>query len=185
MASQLGYSEFNMNENKNNVSKSGYNRRRNKTIKKKEKKTEKVKQFLNALEKHENLESMDDDKNMADIDFNPPTTELTSQPAEVNETFVDTLVSPEGYENLNESEARNKEYYQQFVPYYNQATNNANLHGSRDELMEKLNYIVQVLEETKDEKTSNISEELVLYMFLGVFVIFVVDSFARAGKYTR
>ena len=51
--------------------------------------------------------------------------------------------------------------------------------------MEKLNYIVQVLEETKDEKTSNISEELVLYMFLGVFVIFVVDSFARAGKYTR
>ena len=72
---------------------------------------------------------MDDDKNMADIDFNPPTTELTSQPAEVNETFVDTLVSPEGYENLNESEARNKEYYQQFVPYYNQATNNANLHG--------------------------------------------------------
>ena len=51
--------------------------------------------------------------------------------------------------------------------------------------MEKLNYIVQVLEETKDEKTENISEELVLYMFLGVFVIFVVDSFARAGKYTR
>ena len=51
--------------------------------------------------------------------------------------------------------------------------------------MEKLNYIVQVLEETKDEKTENISEELVLYMFLGVFVIFVVDSFAKAGKYTR
>jgi len=51
--------------------------------------------------------------------------------------------------------------------------------------MEKLNYIIQCIEETKDERTSNISEELVLYMFLGVFVIFVVDSFARAGKYTR
>ncbi len=28
-------------------------------------------------------------------------------------------------------------------------------------------------------------EELVLYTFLGVFVIFVVDSFARVGKYVR
>ena len=39
MASQLGYSDFNIDDNnvsKNNVSKSGYNRRRNKTIKKKE-----------------------------------------------------------------------------------------------------------------------------------------------------
>ena len=72
--------------------------------------------------------------------------------------------------DCGEFQIRNKEYYKQFVPYYNQATNNANVHGSRDELMEKLNYIVQVLEETKDERTSNISEELVLYMFLGVFV---------------
>ena len=45
--------------------------------------------------------------------------------------------------------------------------------------------MIHVLEETKDEKTENITEELILYMFLGVFVIFVVDSFARAGKYTR
>ena len=41
------------------------------------------------------------------------------------------------------------------------------------------------LEGQQDEKTENVTEELVLYMFLGVFVIFVVDSFARAGKYTR
>jgi hypothetical protein len=26
---------------------------------------------------------------------------------------------------------------------------------------------------------------LVLYCFLGVFIIFIVDSFARAGKYVR
>ena len=36
-----------------------------------------------------------------------------------------------------------------------------------------------------DFTTQNVTEELVLYMFLGVFTIFVVDSFARAGKYTR
>ena len=44
--------------------------------------------------------------------------------------------------------------------------------------MKKLNYMIHLLEETKEEKTSNVTEELVLYMFLGVFVIFVVDSFA-------
>ena len=42
-----------------------------------------------------------------------------------------------------------------------------------------------MLEEQKNVKTDNIMEELILYTFLGVFVIFVVDSFARAGKYTR
>ena len=76
-------------------------------------------------------------------------------------------------------------YFNTYVPYYNKATNNANLHGSKDELMRKLNYMIHLLEENKDEKTQNVTEELVLYMFLGVFTIFVVDSFARAGKYTR
>ena len=67
-------------------------------------------------------------------------------------------------------------YYNTYVPYFNKVANNANLHGSRDELMTKLNYMIHLLEENKDEKTNNVTEELVLYMFLGVFVIFVVDS---------
>ena len=69
-----------------------------------------------------------------------------------------------------------------YIPYY---TNASNQGGSNDQLIEKLNYMIHLLEEEKDEKTSNITEELILYLFLGVFVIFVVDSFARAGKYTR
>jgi hypothetical protein len=51
--------------------------------------------------------------------------------------------------------------------------------------MTKLNYMIHLLEEQQDEKTDNVTEELVLYLFLGVFVIFVVDSFARVGKYKR
>ena len=136
----------------------------------------------------EKLESMDNNSNLEDFseNFNPPSNpSLTKQGTDLQETYIDSDITPENFQNLNASEARNQEYYNQFVPYYKQATNNANIHGSKDELMEKLNYIVQVLEETKDEKTENISEELVLYMFLGVFVIFVVDSFAKAGKYTR
>jgi nitrate reductase NapE component len=45
--------------------------------------------------------------------------------------------------------------------------------------------MIHLLEEQQDEKTDNVTEELVLYLFLGVFVIFVVDSFARVGKYKR
>ena len=54
-----------------------------------------------------------------------------------------------------------------------------------DKLMQKINYMVHLLEEQQNEKTSNITEEFVLYTFLGIFVIFIVDSFARAGKYKR
>jgi len=52
-------------------------------------------------------------------------------------------------------------------------------------LMEKINYMIHMLEAQHNEKTSNITEEFLLYMFLGVFIIFIVDSFARAGKYIR
>ena len=73
----------------------------------------------------------------------------------------------------------------QNIPYYSQLANSQELSGSRDELMRKLNHIVHMLEEQQDEKTGSVTEELVLYMFLGVFVIFVVDSFSRVSKYTR
>ncbi len=49
----------------------------------------------------------------------------------------------------------------------------------------KLNYMIHLLEEQRDERTHHVAEEVVMYSFLGVFVIFVVDTFARAGKYVR
>ena len=66
-------------------------------------------------------------------------------------------------------------------PYYANKTATAN----GDPVMQKLNHITHILEDLQMEKTSNITEELILYTFLGVFVIFVVDSFARVGKYHR
>jgi hypothetical protein len=51
--------------------------------------------------------------------------------------------------------------------------------------LEKINYMIYLLEQQQNEKTDNITEEFILYSFLGIFIIFVVDSFARAGKYTR
>lgn len=58
--------------------------------------------------------------------------------------------------------------------------------GSMDsKLMEKINYMIHLLENQENEKTANVTEEFILYTFLGVFVIFVLDSFSRSGKYVR
>jgi hypothetical protein len=57
--------------------------------------------------------------------------------------------------------------------------------GNSDNVMEKLNYMINLLEENHDERTGNVTEEVVLYSFLGIFIIFIADSFSRVGKYTR
>jgi hypothetical protein len=57
--------------------------------------------------------------------------------------------------------------------------------NSDSKLMEKINYMIHLLEQQQMEKTSNITEEFILYSFLGIFMIFIVDSFSRSGKYTR
>jgi hypothetical protein len=97
----------------------------------------------------------------------------------------DGVVTRENFENLPSTYA--SQYYQQYVPYSQQQQNqgNSELPGSKDDLMQKMNHIIQMLEDQQDEKTGSVTEELILYCFLGVFVIFVVDSFVRAGKYVR
>jgi hypothetical protein len=52
-------------------------------------------------------------------------------------------------------------------------------------IIEKLYYMIHLLELQQNEKTNHVMEEFILYTFLGVFMIFVVDSFARSGKYVR
>lgn len=98
---------------------------------------------------------------------------------------------------LNDAQVR--EYYRKLSPTYNPnkplpvpnngsdikisdyTSNNSN----NDVLLNKLNYMINLLENQQDERTNNVTEEVVLYSFLGVFIIFVVDSFARVGKYVR
>jgi hypothetical protein len=69
------------------------------------------------------------------------------------------------------------------VHYGNVETNGTTHIDNR--VMEKINYMIHMLEQQHNEKTSNVTEEFILYMFLGVFIIFIVDSFALSGKYTR
>ena len=95
------------------------------------------------------------------------------------------LDSYEGYAALPKTYAN--DYYKQYVPFFNQSEQltKAGITTNKDQLLEKLNYMIHLLEEQKDEKTGHVMEEVILYSFLGVFIIFIVDSFARAGKYTR
>ena len=71
----------------------------------------------------------------------------------------------------------------QYMPSVFQASTAAP--ENKDILLQKLDHIISLLEDQHDEKTGHVTEELVLYCFLGVFIIFIVDSFARAGKYVR
>jgi len=101
-----------------------------------------------------------------------------------------------------------EEYYQRFIPnyqglqqasrnkpvnrpYYSSPTSQDSLLATQELsthqelLVQKLNYMIHLLEEQQDERTNHVTEEVVLYSFLGIFIIFVVDSFARVGKYVR
>jgi len=82
------------------------------------------------------------------------------------------------------------QYYEQFVPYAESlagqlanggSASGAVISGTNAALIEKLNYIIHMLEDKKEEKTGHVIEELVLYCFLGVFIIFIVDTFTRAA----
>ena len=79
-----------------------------------------------------------------------------------------------------ENERVNKQYYNQYpAPAYGGAMPDNNV------LVEKINYMIHLLEENKDERVGSVTEEVILYSFLGIFIIFMADSFSRIGKYKR
>jgi len=55
---------------------------------------------------------------------------------------------------------------------------------NKDMLM-KLDYILELLDTQKEIKTEQKNEEIVLYCFLGIFLIYILDNFVMIGKYSR
>ena len=115
--------------------------------------------------------------------------ELVPQPTDNDELKLRELQSA----FMNDAQVR--DYYRKLVPNYQvKPENNKNYSTSYSSsqnndgnqvLIEKLNYMINLLEEQQDQKTGSVTEEVVLYSFLGVFIIFIVDSFTKVGKYTR
>jgi hypothetical protein len=52
-------------------------------------------------------------------------------------------------------------------------------------LLEKINYMIHLLEEQTKEKNGHALEEFVMFSLVGVFIIYVLDSFSRSGRYIR
>ena len=202
MSSSLGYSFIDdKNENKKPVVKP----KRNITIKKK-------KNFLNGIQKilsrSDDSDDLDDfkplnkKKDVEEVEEEGDDTEVSMQSfkkiTDENNSVKNYMenFTAMGGQPINDNtivDSQNQQqstditdgYLNTYVPQYTKLNNSKDLSGSEDSLMKKLNYMIHLLEEQQDQKTENVTEELVLYSFLGIFVIFVVDGFARAGKYTR
>uniref|UniRef100_A0A6C0LBH5 Uncharacterized protein n=1 Tax=viral metagenome TaxID=1070528 RepID=A0A6C0LBH5_9ZZZZ len=103
---------------------------------------------------------------------------ITMADVEMQKRFIpnyETIYKDQQQNNPNNQNSPNN------VSFYNAQPMPAN----ESVLIEKLNYMIHLLEEQQDERTNNVTEEVILYCFLGVFIIFIVDSFARVSKYTR
>lgn len=75
------------------------------------------------------------------------------------------------------------------TPFFSSSTN-TNLPQRKtenQEIIDKLNFVINLLEDQQDTRTGHVTEDIVLYCFLGIFIIFIVDTFSKGaiGKYTR
>ena len=146
----------------------------------------KVNSVLNAIHNTSSAES----NSLGDFKPLDPPVSVGVENTKINnpDSNLDEDIDLRDLNKTHMNEVAKEEYYRQFMPavqqqqqqqpYYPPMKENSNI-------MTKLNYMIHLLEEQKDERTNNVTEEVVLYSFLGVFVIFIVDSFVKVGKYVR
>ena len=153
---------------------------------------------LNAI--HSNLEEVDSEEkdlmNFKPIDPPESSGVEKTRTRSSNEFRENSQLQEEGFEKLfeeddNEDKEENiyaKQYYEQYVPpphlNFQPTENKLNVTESGD-LDKKLNYLIELIEQQKGEKTDYVTEEILLYGLVGVFVIYVIDSFVTIGKYKR
>jgi hypothetical protein len=180
----------------NNDISSTYAKRRganNRTQKRQDYNESKVNSVLNAI--HNKTPSSDSSLG----DFKPiePPISVGVENTKINnpDSHSDDDLDLRDLNTAHMTEQVSEEYYKQFIPTYRSQQQQqlpptpqhvAQMHnGPNSNIITKLNYMIHLLEEQKDERTNNVTEEVVLYSFLGIFVIFIVDSFVRVGKYVR
>ena len=103
----------------------------------------------------------------------------------LNNNYMNDKVVEKYYKNLLPTYEEKYKAQPHNKPYYSIPNNDYDSDNNYRLLTDKLNYMINLLEEQQDEKTNNVTEEVVLYSFLGIFIIFIADSFARMGKYVR
>lgn len=107
----------------------------------------------------------------------PPTENVINQ----YPLFNDTNYFSSNSQSQNQPQHNSSPY----MPNYGSNNMSGSGGGGDDVMMRKLNYLIHLLEEKRDERTNNVMEEVILYSFIGIFVIFIVDSFTKVGRYKR
>jgi len=150
---------------------------------------------------HSNLEDDENDENYLN-NFKPPTLPESSgvertksrsneEVSDENEGFEKMFENTDDKEDVEENEY-SSQYYNQYIPPPHLNFNpqevevaQQNIKNSNGDLDQKLNYLIELIEQQKGEKTEHVTEEILLYGLIGIFVIYVVDSFVTIGKYKR
>ena len=116
-----------------------------------------------------------------------PVAPVQLQPQETNADYVKHYNAPtfDAIMKANDAQVHNMGPMQLSSPQITTPIRGEAMVAGNQELMTKLNYLIHLLEDQKEERVGSITEELVLYCFLGVFIIFVLDSFVKVGKYVR
>ena len=139
-------------------------------------------------EKPDKKEGFDNNDNLIPVPLDNSEMELQElQSAFLNDAQVRDYyrkLVPNFHNKTSEPTPVNKMYYKNNQMDQLSGFSSSNSSGN-DVLLNKINYMINLLEEQQDERTNNVTEEVILYSFLGIFIIFLVDSFARVGKYTR
>jgi len=124
---------------------------------------------------------------------------LQSQPKNLQNTpgyNTEDNIDLNNYPSNYPSRITDQEYYKKFVanvtdekniekPYLSTSSSTTMQSTEHNALLQKINYMIHLLEEQKDERTGSVAEEVVLYSFLGIFIIFLADTFSKIGKYKR
>ena len=136
---------------------------------------------LSENEKNNYLNNEDDDNNSEYADFDATNDGELEKTTEVEDAYAYENVGffEDNFKRLNKL----KEGFNSKEEDIN--IDNDNILDNGRTIEKKLNYLIQILELQKDQRTEYISEEIILYIFLGIFIVYTIDSFVRVGKYTR
>ena len=105
--------------------------------------------------------------------------------SEIEKELKDKVNEQQYNQDMYKNENINTDYLISNNLNTNSINYSANKFANQDELLGKLNYIIKMFEEQKEIKTNKKNEEVILYSFLGIFIIYVMDSFVSIGKYKR
>lgn len=144
--------------------------------------SKKVNKLLNKI--HETFDTSD---NL--VDFVPPPMPQSSGVEKTKDSHHITTPSHNYSEQLSDD---SKQQPPEYAKFYSNKVESFRPFFAQDQHKEengdvnaKLNDILHLLQQQQEQRTENVTEEIILYSFFGIFIIYLVDSFKRVGKYTR